>query len=136
MRLYIKKLWSSILGESLKDSLMILKDGTYRLEITRDYKARSIPQNNLLHAWLMQLERESHIWYTMEEWKKLFKSSFLSQKIQNPMDRRKNIFTTKDTRDLTTVEFNNFLYKIQEAARSNNIWPITLRFPSDFIFDS
>lgn len=38
-----------------------LKDGFYKVEITKKTDPRSTRQNSLLHAWLSQIERESHV---------------------------------------------------------------------------
>lgn len=131
MKFYIDKKWWKISWLWLSEYLTTLKDGIYRLEIVRDYKARSIPQNNLFHGWMLQLEKKSHVWYTAEEWKELFKTNFLSTKHRNILDRRKKITRTRSTTELSTKEFNEFLEKIQEAWKLPHIG-VKLEFPDNF----
>lgn len=103
----------------------------YRMEIVRDYKARSPNQNNLLHAWLMQLEKDSHVGYTAEEWKEVFRYHYLTTTTKSPLDRRRKIPEQKSTTELSTVEFNEFLEKIRLAALTKNVGPVLLEYPTD-----
>lgn len=113
-----------------------LKDWFYKVEITKKSDSRSIRQNSLLHAWLSQIERESHVWYTAEEWKEEFRSAFLQTKVGSKVDRRKKTIRLKSTAELSTVEFNDFLEKIRTAALTSNVWPIRLLYPDQVSFEA
>lgn len=106
---------------SFSDFFGGLKDGFYKAEVIRKKDVRSVRQNALLHAWLTQLERESHVGYTAEEWKEVFRSMFLTTKKRNKVDRRKWVTVQLSTAELDTVQFNEILEKIRIAALTKHV---------------
>lgn len=85
-------------------------------------KKRTLPQNNLFHAWMSQLERESHAGYRADEWKEVFRQFFLiKSKKRNPLDRRKWVTEYKSTADLDTKEFNELLEKVRISALTKSV---------------
>jgi hypothetical protein len=50
-----------IASQSVSKLFEELPDGFYELEIDRKRDNRSTRQNSLFHAWMSQLERESHV---------------------------------------------------------------------------
>ena len=130
MQLLFSKQGDKVNLSGLSEYIKTLKDWNYSIEIKRKQNIRSIPQNNLLHAWLMQLW-QSDIGYDPDEWKEVFRSAFLQEERKNPKDKRKKIKRLKSTTELSTIQFNEFLDKIQALAKSQGI---KLEYPDNFSY--
>lgn len=130
-----KKEGRVIAAPPLREQFSGLRDGFYKCEVTRKRDTRTVKQNALLHAWLSQIERESHAGYTAAEWKEILKSARLSIKTVNPLDRRKRIVIVRDTSRLDTVEFNDFLEFVKEAADTEQVGFVKLEYPDEMRFE-
>lgn len=120
---------------SIKDIFADLKDGEYRMELKKEKNPRSLRQNSLLHSWLSQIERESHVGYEADEWKEIFRNHFLLSRHRSPINKKKWIIRLKSTTELSTIEFNEFLEKIRLSALTKHVGPIQLKYPDEIRFE-
>jgi len=135
MLYHFLKQGSDILSEpSLEKIFTSLKDGEYEMDLTRKRDQRSANQNRLLWMWLSQIEQDSHVGYTKDEWLEVFRTAFLSERRKNPLDRRKWIVHSKSTADLDTKSFNDFLEKIRLAGLTDNVG-VKLMYPDEMEFE-
>jgi hypothetical protein len=91
-------------------------------------KKRTLRQNRLAHMWFQILEDETGT--SAEAWKEHYKRKFLT--VYRDDCFGEEVETVMSTKDLTTVETNEFLKKINLDASENGYY---LPWPDDMGYD-
>jgi len=105
-----------------------LKDGWY-FELSKRRRVRTISQNRLERLWLACIEAETG--NDSNELHDYFKQKWIAPKEVLIFGEKKLIYST---RDLNTIQFKNFLDKIQVFASTE--LSITLPIPEDKNWDA
>ena len=90
-----------------KEFIADQKDGTYEITVKKWRKKRSLDQNALYWVWLQVIAKD--LGYDTEELHTSFKSMFLT-------DRSKKIPLVRSTTALNTLEFIQYLKKVEKEA--------------------
>ena len=117
----------SIQGK-IKLALDTAKNGTYNLILKRTYEKRSLDQNSLLWLWMSCIERETG--QNKDDIKDYYCTVFLSR---TAIINGKEVTVTGGTSKLNTVQFAEFLNKVQADAAAE--LGITLPNPEDKHFE-
>jgi len=107
---------------TVRDALAVLPDGEYALTIDKATRKRSIEQN-ALYWKVLQITAEWSKDYTPEDLHELFKQEFIPQKVvRSKIDKRRKRKIPKSTTQLSTVEFTEYIKKVQ--ALGVTMWAI------------
>lgn len=105
----------------------LLRNGEYVVSIKRKTKPRTISQNNLMWMWFKCMEDATG--QPKEDWHDYYASKFLV-KVVDIGPRQYSV--VGGTKKLTTVQFTEFLQKVQADAAAE--YGITLPLPEDLSF--
>lgn len=103
-----------IFGEREQNYILSLKNDEYYLTIKKEYSDRSNNQNRYLWGCVYPII-SNEVGYTNDEVHEICKNMFLKKwVILETKDGFKEVEITKSTKDLTTVEFENYLSQIRQ----------------------
>lgn len=102
----------------------LLRNGVYKVVITRKTEQRTISQNALMWMWFKCME--DYTGQSKEDFHDYYKRKFLMRQINM---RGYIVDVVGGTKELNTIQMTDFLNKIQADAATE--WGITLPLPAD-----
>ena len=115
MKSYFTKINWVISWFWLKEFLDKCSDWMYKVEISKQYKIRSL-QENKYYFWVVLKILSDELWYEVDEVHELMKERFLTKIEKLKSDKRVKLKRTKSTSELTTQEFEEYLENIRVFA--------------------
>ena len=115
MKSYFTKINWVISWFWLKEFLDKCSDWMYKVEISKQYKIRSL-QENKYYFWIILKMLSDELWYEVDEVHELMKERFLTKIEKLKSDKRVKLKRTKSTSELTTQEFEEYLENIRVFA--------------------
>ena len=115
MKSYFTKINWVISWFWLKEFLDKCSDWMYKVEISKQYKIRSL-QENKYYFWIILKMLSDELWYEVDEVHELMKERFLTKIEKLKSEKRVKLKRTKSTSELTTKDFEDYLENIRVFA--------------------
>ena len=116
--------------QRVKDHIDQLPDRRYEVAINVHHDKRTYSQNRLMWLWYACICKETEGEYDSEELHNYFKEKFLKKRTISVFGEEME--GTMSTKNLNTLEFKEYLDKIQRFASGE--LGIILPLPSDYVF--
>lgn len=115
MKAYFTKVQGELKWFGLAEYLKNCKDGHYRIDIVKQHNNRSLSQNS--YYWGIVLKMLSdELWYEIDDVHEVMLEKFATKKVRLKKDKRVKLIKTIRSKEMTTIEFEDYLENIRVFA--------------------